>query len=40
MTEIVGVRYKSGGKQYYFDPQGVAIAVGTGVIVETSRGLE
>ena len=21
MTEIIGVRFKSGGKQYYFDPR-------------------
>ena len=24
MTEIIGVRFKSGGKQYYFDPNGQA----------------
>ena len=40
MTEIIGVRFKSGGKQYYFDPQGVPVSAGQGVIIETSRGLE
>ena len=40
MTEIIGVRYKSGGKQYYFDPRGTQVPVGTGVIVQTARGLE
>ena len=40
MTEIIGVRFKSGGKQYYFDPQGIPVSAGQGVIIETSRGLE
>ena len=40
MTEIIGVRFKSGGKEYYFDPQGQAVTPGSGVIIETSRGLE
>ena len=40
MTEIIGVRFKSGGKQYYFDPQGQAVEAGRGVIIETSRGIE
>ncbi len=40
MTEIIGVRFKSGGKQYYFDPRGVQVQVGQGVIIETSRGTE
>ena len=40
MTEIIGVRFKSGGKQYYFDPKGVAVQAGQGVIIETSRGVE
>ena len=40
MTEIIGVRFKSGGKQYYFDPRGQQVAPGQGVIIETSRGLE
>ena len=40
MTEIVGVRFKTLGKIYYFDPMGNAIPSGTDVVVETSRGLE
>ena len=40
MTEIIGVRFKSGGKQYYFDPRGQQVSPGQGVIIETSRGLE
>ena len=40
MTEIIGVRFKSGGKQYYFDPKGQQVEPGQGVIIETSRGLE
>ena len=40
MTEIIGVRFRSGGKQYYFDPSGAEFQTGQGVIVDTSRGLE
>lgn len=40
MTEIIGARFKSGGKQYYFDPNGIAVEEGQGVILETSRGVE
>ena len=40
MAEIIGVRFKSGGKQYYFDPQGIRVQEGQEVIVETSRGVE
>ena len=40
MTTIIGVRFKSNGKMYYFDPQGTEVAPGTGVIVETARGVE
>jgi len=40
MAEIIGVRFKSGGKQYYFDPQGISVVPGEGVIIETSRGVE
>ena len=38
MTEIIGVRFKSGGKQYYFDPKGIQVEPGQGVIVETAKG--
>ena len=40
MTEIVGVRFKSAGKVYYFDPSGLKIAPGEELIVETSNGVE
>lgn len=40
MITIVGVRFKKAGKIYYFSPGSVELAVGDGVIVETSRGLE
>lgn len=40
MTEIVGVRFKSAGKVYYFDPSGLTIPAGTDVVVETSSGTE
>jgi len=40
MTEIIAVRFKSGGKEYYFSPNGLTFKPGQGVIVETSRGME
>ena len=40
MTEIIGVRFKLGGKQYYFDPSGLRVTPGQNVIVETGKGLE
>ena len=40
MTEIIGVRFKSGGKEYYFDPRGTRVAPGEEVIIETAKGLE
>lgn len=40
MIEIISVRFKSGGKQYYFNPDGRQFQEGDGVIVETSRGVE
>ncbi len=39
-TEIVGVRFKSTGKTYYFDPCGVKADRGSFAIVETARGPE
>lgn len=38
--EIVGIRFKEGGKIYYFDPQGIILSEGEHAIVETTRGLE
>ena len=40
MIEIIGVRFKAGGKQYYFDPNGLRVTPGQNVIVETGKGLE
>ena len=40
MAEIVSVRFRSEGKQYYFDPQGLTCRPGDGVIVETASGRE
>lgn len=40
MTEIIGVRFKSGGKLYYFNPNGTHVDVGQSVIIETSKGVE
>lgn len=40
MAEIIGVRFKSVGKVYYFDPGGLMIEKGGHVVVETARGVE
>ena len=40
MVEIISVRFKSGGKEYYFNPNEIQFQVGDGVIVETTRGVE
>lgn len=40
MKEIVGVRFKSVGKIYYFSPGNIKANVGDRVIVETVRGIE
>ena len=40
MMKIIGVRFKSVGKIYYFDPAGLEINMGDDVIVETARGVE
>ena len=40
MVEIISVRFKEGGKQYYFNPNGEQFQVGQGVIIETTRGTE
>ncbi len=39
-TEVVGIRFKSTGKVYYFDPAGKTYSKGSGVIVDTARGQE
>lgn len=40
MAEIIGVRFKSVGKVYYFDPDSIKVEKGMKVIVETARGVE
>lgn len=40
MTKIVGVRFRTAGKVYYFDPKKMPIRKGDHVIVETARGIE
>lgn len=39
-VEVVGIRFKSSGKTYYFDPNGTTPRIGSHAIVETARGLE
>ena len=39
-VEVVGIRFKAGGKIYYFDPHGISLTKGTDAIVETARGQE
>ncbi|MBO6207333.1 MAG: stage 0 sporulation family protein [Lachnospiraceae bacterium] len=40
MKKIVSVRFRSGGKPYYFDPLEFELKRGSHVIVETVRGIE
>ena len=40
MAEVISVRFKEVGKNYYFDPQNNKYKSGDKVIVETARGLE
>ncbi len=40
MIKVVGVRFRTAGKIYYFDPQKLPINKGDHVIVETARGVE
>lgn len=37
---VVGIRFKSAGKKYYFDPQGIELQMYDKVVVETIRGYE
>lgn len=38
--KIIGVRFKSVGKVYYFNPKGLKVKMGDKVIVETIKGVE
>ena len=40
MLKIIGVRFKSVGKIYYFNPKDYDVKMGDKVIVETARGVE
>lgn len=40
MKEVIGVRFRTNGKIYFFDPLNYLIEVGRSVIVETARGIE
>ncbi len=39
-VEVVGVRFRSAGKTYYFDPRGIRAKRGDCAVVETTRGPE
>ena len=40
MVKVIGVKFKTSGRVYYFDPLDLQIKAGDGVIVETARGME
>ena len=40
MTKVIGVRFRTAGKIYFFDPMNFEIKRGDHVIVETARGIE
>ena len=40
MVKVAGVRFKTAGKVYYFDPGELKVSAGDHVIVETARGME
>ena len=40
MKKVIGVRFRTAGKVYYFDPLDLDIKKGSHVIVETARGIE
>ena len=40
MVKVAGVRFKTAGKVYYFDPGDLDVKMGDNVIVETARGME
>ena len=40
MVKVTGVRFKTAGKVYYFDPDNFKLKIGDNVIVETARGME
>ena len=40
MTKVIGVRFRTAGKVYFFNPADKKIKCGDHVIVETARGIE
>lgn len=40
MIKVIGVRFRTAGKIYFFDPRDLEIEQGAHVIVETARGIE
>lgn len=40
MADIIGVKFRNGGKVYYFAPNEDEFEIGDGVVVETARGIE
>ena len=40
MTKVIGVRFRTAGKIYFFAPGKLNIQTGDKVIVETARGVE
>jgi len=40
MIKVIGVRFRTAGKVYYFDPTEIEFKRGDHVIVETARGVE
>ena len=40
MKEVIGVRFRTNGRIYYFDPKDREVSVGTKVVVETTKGIE
>ncbi len=40
MTKVIGIRFRTAGKIYYFDPRDAELKRGDHVIVETARGVE
>ncbi|MBC7958946.1 MAG: stage 0 sporulation protein, partial [Vallitaleaceae bacterium] len=40
MIKVIGVRFRTAGKVYYFDPSEFEVHQGSFVIVETARGIE
>ncbi|MBQ4649452.1 MAG: stage 0 sporulation family protein [Firmicutes bacterium] len=39
-VKVIGVRFKTAGKVYFFDPDNFELNIGNSVIVETARGME